>query len=337
MKRQVGTVTEKTTHEAPLLADHAQFLITTAARAPSVHNTQPWRFQVGRSGVELYCDPRRKLRADPLGREMIVSCGAALFGLRLAVRGLGYLPVIELLPDPSRPRLLARVTMGAAAPVTRAERRMLEAVPHRHTHRGPFEPGPLPAGLLAGLQHDALAEGAELALVEGELAYHRLAAIVGVAASRLGLDPRVRTETRQWTRSADSRARDGVSAVTFVGRAQRRPRRRLPQRDFDADRGLGLLPGGGEPPDATAVLLTRGDRRADWLHAGQALHRLLLHATSKWVFASLYTQPLEATVTRALIRDQLALAGNPQMLLQFGYVRTTHPTARRPVGEITNT
>ena len=125
--------------------------------------------------------------------------------------------------------------------------------------------------------------------------------------------------------------------MTFVGHAQRRPRRRLPQRDFDVDRGLGLLPGGGEPPDATAVLLTRGDRRADWLHAGQALHRLLLHATSKWVFASLYTQPLEATVTRALIRDQLALAGNPQMLLQFGYVRTTHPTARRPVGEITNT
>jgi len=331
----VGPVTEKTIHAAPPLADHAQFLIATAARAPSVHNTQPWRFQVRRSGVELYFDPRRKLRADPLGREMIVSCGAALFGLRLAVRGLGYLPVVELMPDPSRPRLLARVGIGAAAPVTRTERRMLEAVPHRHTHRGPFEPGSLPGGLLAGLQHDALAEGAELALVEGELAYQRLATIVAVAASRMDLDPRVRAETRQWTRRADSRARDGVPAVAFADRAQRRPRRRLPQRDFDLDRGLALLPGGGESPSATAVLLTRGDRRADWLHAGQALHRLLLHATSKWVFASLYTQPLEATVTRALIRDRLALRGNPQVLMQFGYVRTTHPTARRPADEIT--
>ena len=337
MKGQVGTVTQKTTHEVPLLADHAQFLIATAARAPSVHNTQPWRFHVGRSGVELYCDPRRKLRADPLGREMIISCGAALFGLRLAVRGLGYMPVIELMPDPGRSRLLARVGMGSAEPVTRAERKMLEAVPHRHTHRGPFEPGPLPAGLLAGLQHDALTEGAELALVEGELAYHRLASVAAMAASRLDLDPRVRAETRQWTRSADSRARDGVPALAFVDRTKLRPRRRLPQRDFDVGRGLALLPGGGEPPSATAVLLTRGDRRADWLHAGQALHRLLLHATGQWVFASLYTQPLEAAVTRALIRDRLALAGNPQMLLQFGYVRTTHPTARRPVAEITDT
>jgi nitroreductase len=330
-------VTEKTIHAAPLPADHAQFLIATAARAPSVHNTQPWRFQVGRSGIELYYDPRRKLRADPLGREMIISCGAALFGLRLAVRGLGYLPVIELMPDPNRSRLLARVGIGAAAPVTRAERLMLEAVPHRHTHRGPFEPGPLPAGLLAGLQHDALAEGAELALVRGELAYQRLAAIVAVAASRMDLDPRVRAETRQWTRSADNQARDGVPAVAFADRAQRRPRRRMPQRDFDLDRGLALLPGGGESPSATAVLLTRGDRRADWLHTGQALHRLLLHATSKWVFASLYTQPLEATATRTLIRDRLALRGNPQMLLQFGCVRTTHPTARRPADEITDT
>ena len=334
MDRQVGPVPEQAIHPSPILADHARFLIATAARAPSVHNTQPWRFQVGRSAIELYCDPRRKLRSDPLGREMIISCGAALFGLRLAMRGLGYLPVIELLPDPGQARLLARVGIGAAAPVTRAERRMLEAVPHRHTHRGPFESGPLPTGLLAGLQHDALAEQAELSVLEGDLAYQRLADIVAVVASRMDLDPRARAETRQWTRSADSLARDGVPAVAFTDRAQRRSRRRLPQRDFDLDRGLALLSGGGESPSATAVLLTRGDRRADWLHAGQALHRLLLHATSKWVFASLYTQPLEATVTRALIRDRLALPGNPQMLLQFGHVRTTHPTARRPADEI---
>ena len=265
---------------------------------------------------------------------MIISCGAALFGLRLAVRGLGYLPVIELMPDPNQPRLLARVGMGAAVPVTREERRMLDAVPHRHTHRGPFEPGPLPTGLLGGLQHDALAEGAELALVEGELAYQRLASVVAVTASRMDLDPRARAETRQWTRGADSL------------RSRRRPGRGLhgpsPAQAQAAAAAARLRPGPRpglaarrrESPSATAVLVTRGDRRVDWLHAGQALHRLLLHATSTWVFASLYTEPLEATVTRALIRDRLALAGNPQLMLQFGHVRTTHPTARRPADEI---
>lgn len=329
------------------LAGNVEFLVTTAARAPSVHNTQPWRFRVGPSAVELSYDPRRKLRTDPLGREMIISCGAAVFGLRLAVRSLGWLPAVELLPDRARPRLMARVGLGQAAPVTRAERRMLEAVPHRHTHRGPFEPGPLPPGLLAGLQHDARAEGAELVLVEDELGYRRLADITAAAARRLDLDPLARAEVRRWTRNAGSQARDGVPAVAFAARdgvsggafAARggpRPGRRLAQRDWDLDRGLARLPEGGPSPCATAVLVTRGDRRLDWLRAGQALHRMLLHATTAWVFASLYTQPLEAAASRALIRDRLALPGNPQVLMQFGPARSTHPTARRDAGEITD-
>ena len=88
------------------------YLIAMAARAPSVHNTQPWRFRVGEYAIELHADVRRKLLVDPLGREMLISCGAALFGLRLAVRSLGYLPVVELFPDPARLRLLARVRLA---------------------------------------------------------------------------------------------------------------------------------------------------------------------------------------------------------------------------------
>ena len=329
---------EETTRKAtPTLADQAGYLIATAARAPSVHNTQPWRFRIGRSAIGLYCDQRRKLRVDPIGREMLISCGAALFGLRLAVRSLGYLPVVELLPDPTVLRLLARVSLGAAEPMTVLEREMLKAMPHRHTHRGAFVADPLPAGLLAGLQHDALAEGAELVLVDPGIAYQRLAGIVNMASHRLDLDPYARADVRQWTRSAASPARDGVPAHALATTADRRSGRRsgrLRQRDFDLGRGLGLLPADGPLPAVTAVLLTPGDSRADWLRAGQALYRLLLHAASRWVFASLYTQPLEAVAIRGEIRDRLSLPGAPQMLLQLGVAHTTHATARRPPGEL---
>ncbi|MGH3202064.1 MAG: nitroreductase family protein [Streptosporangiaceae bacterium] len=99
-------MTERTSGEAvPIPADQVDYLIATAARAPSVHNTQPWRFKVSRYTIELYADLRRKLHVDPLGREMLISCGAAVFGLRLGVRSLGYLPQVELLPDPARLRL----------------------------------------------------------------------------------------------------------------------------------------------------------------------------------------------------------------------------------------
>jgi len=325
---------ETATEPASILASQAEYLIATATRAPSVQNTQPWRFTVTESAIELSCDSRRQLLADPDGREMLISCGAALYGLRLAVRSLGYLPVVDVMPQPGSPRLLARVTLGAAAPVTAAEDQMLQALPHRHTHRAAFAPDPLPAGLLAELQHDAMAERARLDIIDQDRAYQQLADIVSAAARRLDLDPWAQAETRYWSGNLAGPARDGISPQAFPATPAHQPGR-LRQRDFDLGRGLGLLDPDGPGPAATAVLHTTGDGPAEWLCAGQALHRLLLHAATRSVFASLYTQPLEHPIIRALIQDRLALPGAPQMLLQLGVAHCTQATARRPPQDVT--
>ena len=319
----------------PIPPDLVVRMLATASRAPSVHNTQPWRFSVGEHAIELYADPVRKVRHDPICRQMLISCGAALFGLRLAVRELGRMPAVTLFPNPARPALLARVALGPEAPLTELERRMLAALPHRHTHRGAFDPGPLPAGLLAGLQHDALAEGATLSLVDGPGRYAKLAALVAEAARKQAHDPAAHEEILSWSRPPGSPDRDGVPANAFPPAGAATPGR-LAQRDFDRGRGIGLLPAprpDEPPPAATAVLVTAGDLRIDWLRAGQALHRLLAHAATAWVFASLNTEPLEFPVIRNLIRARLALPGAPQMLLQFGTARTSPATARRDVAQ----
>jgi len=330
-------VAQSAAEKAQVLAGHARYLIATAARAPSVHNSQPWRFLVGPDAVEVLADPRRRTWSDASGREMLISCGAALYGLRLAVRSLGFRPVVELLPDPSRLRLLARVRLGHAVPMDALEARMLAAVPHRHTHRGAFEAGALPPGLVPGLQNDAFVEGTELAIIPPGLSLDRLARLTASAARRGDLDPRAKATIRRWTRAVDRPERDGIPATALPASPalQMRPGR-LRQRDFDLGRNLGLLPAGGAPPSVTAILLTRDDRRAGWLRAGQALQRLLLHAASEWVFASLYTQPLEDPVTRLLIPGQVGLPGYPQMILQLGRARTTASTARRSSGELTS-
>jgi hypothetical protein len=267
---------------------------------------------------------------------MLISCGAALFGLRLAVRELGYLPAVSLFPEPSRIGLLARVTLGPKAPVTAMERRMLAALPHRHTHRGAFDPGEVPASLLAGLQHDALAEGATLALIDSPGKYAKLAALAAEATRMQALNPAAREEILRWSRAAGSPARDGVPAAAFAPAGEAVPGR-LAQRDFDLGRHFGLLPGpgpDGPPPAATAVLVTLGDSRTDWLRAGQALHRVLAHAATAWVSASLHTQPLEFPAIRDLIRVRLALPGSAQMLLQFGLAHSGMSSPRRPVPDL---
>lgn len=319
--------------ELPIPADQISYLLSTAARAPSVHNTQPWRFHVNSCDIELFADPRRKLHGDPLGREMLVSCGAALFGLRLAIRSLGYQPVVTLLPDLKQLRLLARVAMVRGTPMTALERDLLNATSHRHTHRGAFKLGKLPSGLLVGMQHDALAEGATLALVQSAIDYERLASLLSATGPRQDLDPVAKSDITRWSRAAESVARDGVPARAFPAHPVSEPGR-LRQRDFDLGRGIGFDVTPGAQPAATAVLLTQGDRRADWLNAGQALHRLLLHAASKWVFASLYTQPFESAEIRRLVKDRLRLPGVPQVILQCGLADSTHPTSRRSPADL---
>ena len=85
-------------------------VVAAAVWAPSVHNTQPWWFRTRGQEISLYADDGRQLRvADPAGREMMISCGAALFTARLALRSLGYIPETYVLPDPGQPSLVARV------------------------------------------------------------------------------------------------------------------------------------------------------------------------------------------------------------------------------------
>jgi nitroreductase len=327
-------MTETTRRDAArTVAEQAGYLVGLAARAPSVHNTQPWRFTVSGDAIELNADASRQLLVDPDGREMLVSCGAALYGLRLAVRSLGYLYEVELLPDPAARAPLARVRLGPAAPMTADERKMIVAVPHRHTHRGPFEVGQLPAGLFARLQDDAREEGAVLAEIEPGAARRQLMALVAARGRRQDRDPRSRAGTWWWSRDVTSPARDGVPAHAFPAVPSRQAGQ-LPQRDFDLGRGIGLLPTGGPVAPVTAVLFTPGDSEEDWLRAGQALDRLLLHAATQWVFASLNTQPFEDAVTRTLVRDRLALPGWPQILLALGVSRTAPATARRPAEDL---
>jgi hypothetical protein len=333
------SISKTPTGDAALTPDQVAFLVATAGRAPSVHNTQPWRFRVRETGLDVYADRGRRLRAiDPDGREMLISCGAAVSGLRLGIRQLGYRATVELLPDPGHPSLLARVRLGRPAPLTPEEWDMLAAVPHRHTHRGAFSPEPVPAGLLPRLQHDAIAEGATLVLVD-QRSRARLRDLVEAAARWQQRNPMVRDELREWTRERGSDTRDGVPAAAYTAlpAGEETPAGwdgALTRRDFDQGRGEGQLEAGGAPPSATAILVTAGDTPTDWLRAGQALNRVLVHAASTWVFAALNSQPMESPPLRALVRSRLYLPGAPQMLLEFGRAHTAAATARRPVEDL---
>jgi uncharacterized spore protein YtfJ len=123
--------------EAGDTGDQLLFLLRYAVLAPSGHNTQPWLFSVDGDTVELYADRTQALAVvDPEDRELTISCGAALFNLRVALRHWGYRrdDQVELLPDPADADLLARVRLVGGEPPAPEEIALSEAIPGRRTN-----------------------------------------------------------------------------------------------------------------------------------------------------------------------------------------------------------
>ncbi|TMS00383.1 hypothetical protein EJK15_03090 [Nonomuraea basaltis] len=303
-------------------------LVHAAAAAPSVHNTQPWRFRrVDDATMELYADLDRLLTViDPMGRGLGISCGAALFNLRLAVRMSGHDAHVTALPDPAaRPDLLATVHAAPGDPPDQDERLLHDMIPHRRTNRFPFDGRQLPREVFVDLVHAAHAEGATLVLVKGRTA-RRVLDMIGTAENTLAAEESYRVELACWT--DPSRRFDGVPEHAFGPR----PRNgELPMRDFGLDGVRSSADFEADPQ--LAALFTRGDGPLDWLRAGQALQRVLLAATAQGVSASMFSQPLDLRPAQHR-GDQAGPLGHVQMLVRFGYGSPVPRVPRRSVFEV---
>ncbi|CDR04222.1 Acg family FMN-binding oxidoreductase [Streptomyces iranensis] len=324
----------------PAMLDAAilEKLISAAVAAPSIHNTQPWRYRLNPDTVtlEVRAAPERALRyTDPMGRALSVSAGAAVFNLRVAVAHFGWDPVVQLLPYRSQPDLLATVRL-AAAPADRTGRHdghddLYDVIWRRHSSRSPYSARRLPARVLCDLTEAARANGATLWLADPqETAW--LLRLTAEAERRVSGDPRRLAESRTWIRDT------GPYGIPPDALGPRDATGRLPMRDY-----LGPQPDGRwgddrpaapfEPHPTIAVLTTAQDRRTDWLRAGQALEHVLLLATSHAVRASLLHQALEWSDLRWSLSDDHPAPGHVQMLIRLGYGPVGPATPRNGAAE----
>ena len=185
------------------------FALRYAILAPSAHNTQPWRFRVVGDMVEVHADRTRVLPiADPAERELLISCGAALFFLRITLRRFGHAPTVALQPDAERPSLVASVWLGEPAEPTPDEAVLAEAIIHRHTNRRAFEDRPVPSELTLALVRAAASEGAWLEAVIDPERRRSLAGLVAQAHAEQLADEAFVGELASWVR--DPAADDGM-------------------------------------------------------------------------------------------------------------------------------
>ena len=323
----------------------ARYVAAVAGEAPSVHNTQPWRFRIEDGQFDLFADRTRQLNhLDPTGRLLTISCGAALDHAQLAIRGLGHTFNVQIFPDgldaPESDHV-ARLTIAGTdhlAPTT-GEWALLQAVTERSSYRGNFRQR-LQGPLLEELHNAAADAGCNLYRVERPGQRAEVAGLIRTSEAMLEADPDFFRELRHW-RAGETGSDDGIPGSALgIGRAGA-SEAAFPPRDFGLDdRGpdlLGLSASGEEipvPPDVLAIWTT-GDGAADWLRAGGALSRLLLTATCAGAAAGLLDQPLEVPQIRSRLTAALGVRGVVQVLLRIGYpISSPSPTPRRNVDDL---
>ena len=307
--------------------------LVRAVRAPSIHNSQPWRWQVGPHGVDLYTDATRRLpRTDPDGRDQVMSCGAALHHLLVALADAGQGARVRRLPDLARPHHLATVEPALHVDVD-VDAGLASSIDRRRTDRRPFRAWPVPPELSGELVEIADRYGVGLAVVTDPRTRRQLFRSIEEAARTQDTDPRYVAELAAWSGRAPG-SRDGVPAdraPTPGDVPGQMPMRAFPGSATDVDRES------GEPETAALLLLsTTTDTPLQWLRVGEVTSAVLLTATRLGLAGSPLTQPLEVSGTRTFVRDHVTGGAHPQMLLRVGWPSgpTLPPTPRRPLKEV---
>jgi nitroreductase len=294
--------------------------------APSVFNTQPWKWRIYGPVMQLWADPARRLETvDPDGRLMLLSCGAVLHHARVALAAAGRAVTVGRLPDPDRPDLLAVLRLGPPAPADPEAVAMAGAITRRRTDRRAFGPRQVPVATLQRLRALVGRSGAYLHLVRLEQL-----AMLAVAADLAGSaeldDPDYLAELDRWTHRPPTDG-DGVPVATAVHPGPRS----IPVRDFDPERTGGLPAGPGRDRGASYVVVYGdGTGRADLLRGGEAMSALLLAATAEGLATAPLSDAVEVTWPRHLVRSLVAGLGEPYVVVRLGYPASAEPLPAVP-------
>jgi nitroreductase len=309
-------------------ADALSAAVDRAVLAPSLHNSQPWRFTVHADRLDVRADRTRHLASiDPPGRELVQSVGAALFNARVALAARGWAVDVRRCPSPDDPDLMA-VLQLVDGPPDPGLAVLDSVVAQRRTNRRTFDATIPTDAELRSFTAAAVAEGAVLVpVLTGE--QHRLVArLTQLADSQQQADPAYLAELARWTNRAPAEG-DGIVAAA-VPHVDGSAADDVPMRDFDTRGDGSLPPSSGVGAEHTLLVLgTRTDDEAAWLRSGEALQRVLLEITRAGWGASPLTQSVEIPLTRMELRAGLTWDTWPQTVLRIGHAGPTSATPRR--------
>lgn len=308
-------------------------VVELAQRAPSVHNTQPWRWTFDRHRLLLHSDPDRVLSgADPHGREQVISCGTVLHHARTALAARDWHTDIVRMPDPQRPDLMAVLDFRPWSDPPNGIPHRAAAITHRYTDRLPMDApmyweqmAPRLRGLVTphGLDFHEFADGIRA----------RVAAISRAASAARRDDWVYQDELRWW--AGNFEASEGIPLSGLISDAE--------LARVDVARAFPSAPHSERRPGRLdharlVAISSPDDSREYWLRAGEALSAVLLECTAAGLGTCPVTHLTEGPAGRRALAALLPHHDFPQVLVRIGSSPTDEPgppsTPRRAVDEV---
>lgn len=309
--------------------------IELACRAPSLHNSQPWRWIASSVGVDLFVDPRRKVTStDSSGREAIISCGAALDHFRVAMGAAGWETNVDEFPNPNNLDHLASMEFASVGYVAQARRDRADAIPHRRTNRLPFRAPKHWSSFEPLLRSAFECEVVTLDVLADDVR-PRLAEASRLTEALRRYDDLYHRELDWWT--SPLRETDGIPERALLSESDDRRvdlNRRFPIDPLDERSSAGTY-----DEAKILVLSTPRDTRVDALNCGEVLSAILLECTTAGLATCPVTHITELEASRKMIRDLISCpAAVPQVLIRVGIEPegelAPEPTPRRPLSEV---
>ncbi|MGV0645185.1 NAD(P)H nitroreductase [Mycolicibacterium sp. XJ2546] len=309
-------------------------VVQLACRAPSLFNSQPWRWVAEADTLQLFLDKDRVLYStDHSGREALLGCGAALDHLRVASAAAGWQANVDRLPNPNNPLHLASIDFRPMELITEGHRRRADAILRRRTDRLPLTAPPDWDLVQAQLHRSVTSRAVRLDVIADELR-PELAHASRLTESLRLYDTSYHSELSWWTGPFESI--DGVPHSTLVSDSE--AERVDIGRDFPRVPHEARRLEFGYDQSKILVLSTHANDRTSVLECGEMLSAVLLEATMQSLATCPLTHITELWASRDIVSSLIGQTTTPQILVRVG-VAPAHedpppPTPRRPIDEV---
>jgi hypothetical protein len=313
-----------------VIADAVQL----ACRAPSLHNSQPWRWVAEGDNLQLFVDPNRAVReTDCSGREALISCGAVLDHLIVAMAAAGWTAKVDRFPNPNNRLHLASIDFSPMDLVTNGHRRRANAILLRRTDRLPFAAPPGWDSLEPVLRRVVYSDAVRLDVIADDLRPHLAQASQLTEALRL-YDSSYHAELQWWTAAFE--VTDGIPRSSLVSAAE--CDRVDVGRTFPVTHHRERRAEVDEDHSKILVLSTYDDRPDSVLRCGEMLSAVLLDATMGGLATCTLTHITEIPASRQIVAQLIGQDTTPQVLIRVGRAPSIDdvppPTPRRPLRDV---